>query len=113
MIVKLHQQITPDELIKVREEYGTFVKITVDVAREKVFAGGEYHADSEKILLEEGSSQSDIWGGGIDLQTGEIYTNAMVNIRPGVNPSQHILDADIRSIFTDIVRKYFKDYVKD
>jgi len=49
-----------------------------------------------------------IWGGGIDLETGAIDTFAIINIRPqDNNPSQEILDENIRKEFTSLVKKYF------
>lgn len=37
-----------------------FVKLTVDVRMRRI-AGGEWHADTERLLIETGSKQEDIW----------------------------------------------------
>ncbi len=44
------------------EAQGNYIKLAVDVARDVVAGGGEYHADCEESLLEDGSRQDDIWG---------------------------------------------------
>lgn len=40
------------------------------------------HIQGEEILLKDGLKQSDIWGGGVDLDTEVIDFNSMINIRP-------------------------------
>ena len=56
-----------------------------------------------------GSKQSNLWGGGIDIETGEIDYNSMVNIRPNQdNPSRDIMSMEIRKTFDEIVTKILK-----
>jgi hypothetical protein len=43
------------------EELETYIKLAVDVERNILAGGGEYHADCEEVLLENGSRQEDIW----------------------------------------------------
>lgn len=38
------------------------VKAVVDVSREVMAIGGQMHADEEALLLDDGSSQADVWG---------------------------------------------------
>jgi hypothetical protein len=42
-------------------ELETHIKLAVDVERNVLAGSGEYHADCEEVLLEEGSRQEDIW----------------------------------------------------
>jgi hypothetical protein len=44
------------------EELGIYIKLAVDVERNILAGGGEYHADCEEALLEDGSRQEDVWG---------------------------------------------------
>lgn len=63
--MKIHiirQRATEDEIQEMLEELETYIKLSVDVEREILAGGGEYHADCEEVLLEDGSRQEDIWG---------------------------------------------------
>lgn len=45
------------------EQYGSMIKIVVDIRRELLGGGGgEMHADCEDVLLEAGSESDDLWG---------------------------------------------------
>jgi len=59
--------LTKEEILKLQKVYGDYIKLTVDLEKERMVAGGELHADGEKILLEREGKQDDVWGGGINL----------------------------------------------
>jgi len=100
--------LTKDEILNLRKKYGDYIKLTIDVGNQWIIAGGELHADGEKILLEKGSSQDNVWGGGINLADSQVDTTAVLNIRPRLgNDNLEILDSEIRGKFTAIVKKYF------
>lgn len=104
-MVLVGENLTNENLDQAREDYEFYLKITVDIEKEVVLIGGEYHADAEKLLLEKyGSLQSDVWGGGFNLRTKKFETNAIVNIRPGKNESMEILDPKIRKRFLNLVQ---------
>lgn len=66
------------------------------------------HYESEQILLKTGSSQSDLWGGGIDLETKTIDFNSFINIRPNdQNNSNEILDSVKRQKFEYLMTFFF------
>lgn len=68
------------------------------------------HFEGEKILMEQGSKQSDIWGGGIDLETKVIDFNSFINIRPNDNnTSNEIQDAEIRKNYEELTKFFFKE----
>lgn len=107
MIILLEKPATEDDIKKASEELGDYIKIIVDIVRYKVAIGGELHADAEKLMIEQGSKQKDIWGGGIDLATKKLFTNAMINIRPNQgNDSMEILDQDARQVFLEVARQH-------
>ena len=58
----IRQRATKKEIREMREELETYIKLAVDVERDILAGGGEYHADCEEALLEEGGRQEDIWG---------------------------------------------------
>jgi|WetSurSiteA1Bulk_404760.scaffolds.fasta_scaffold121938_1 hypothetical protein len=109
MIIFLKGKASEEEIKKASEEFGDYVKIVVDIAREIVCLGGKFHADAEKELLERGSLQKDIWGGGLDLKNGHIDTTAIINIRPLLgNDTMEIIVPGIREAFLKLAEKYLK-----
>ncbi|KKQ53023.1 hypothetical protein A2865_02715 [Candidatus Woesebacteria bacterium RIFCSPHIGHO2_01_FULL_39_17] len=110
-IVVVEDKLTKEDFEKAREDYKIYIKITIDLKKETVVLGGEYHADAEKLLLERGSRQENIWGGGVNLETGNFETNAIINLRRG-NNSTEILDPEKRKEFLRIVRRVLREHVK-
>lgn len=99
-----------EDIKKLQKQWGNYLKLTVDIENEWVVVGGELHADGEKILLEKGSFQDNIWGGGIDTKNKIIDTTAVLNLRARLgNDSLEILDPEIRGKFIKIAKYYFKE----
>lgn len=111
-IIIVKGNLSKQEFEEARRDYEAYIKITVDLEREAVVLGGEYHADAEKMLLEQGSLQDNIWGGGVNLETRQFETNAIVNLRVGKNDSTEILDPEKRTKFLGLARRVLSDYVK-
>ena len=106
----IDKKLTKKEISSLQKKYGDYAKLTVDVENTWVIAGGELHADGEKILLGKGSKQDDIWGGGINLFDKQIDTTAVLNIRPLLdNDNLEILDPEVRKKFHGIIKKYFEE----
>ena len=107
MILILTKRATVEELKRVAEDFGgLYIKVVVDVGRGILAAGGERHFDAEQKLLEDGSNQPDLWGGGVDVKVGEIDYNSMINLRPNQdNLSREILSSEIRKEFDKILRR--------
>lgn len=107
----IDKKLSKAEITKLRRKYGDYVKLTIDVSNEWIVAGGELHADGEKILLSRGSEQDSIWGGGVDFVSKQIDTTAVLNIRPRLgNDNLEILNPDVRKKFHAIIKKIFKEY---
>ena len=105
MILIIRKKATKEEIKKMAEDFHGYIKVVVDIERETLAGGGKKHVDCEQMLLEDGSRQDNLWGGGIDVQTKEIDYNSMINIRPSQgNMSREIMDADIRQKFDKIVQ---------
>ena len=62
----LEKSLSREEIAGLVKEYGHYLKITADIKRGKLVVGCPLHADGEKNLLEKGSSQDSIWGGGLN-----------------------------------------------
>ena len=68
--------------------FGDMVKAVVDVNREVLAVNSELHSDLEALLLEDGSSQKDLWGINLypAMSTDDfVEFDSMINIRPGQN----------------------------
>src|SRR3989304_8342580 len=103
-IIVIKGSLTSKDVAAAREDYEFYIKITADIENEIVVIGGEYHADAEKLLIEKYNSLSkNIWGGGFNFKIKSFETNAIINLRPGVNESMEIVDSKIRKRYIDLV----------
>ena len=104
----LKSAITHNELQKIAgETFGDFVKAVVDIRRRTMAIGGELHADEEALLLQDGSTQQDLWGINLypSLQ-GEsmIEFDSMINVRPSQgNRSRNVEDSVTRTKIIELV----------
>ncbi|MCA9371419.1 hypothetical protein KC726_00830 [Candidatus Woesebacteria bacterium] len=113
MIILLSKPATDEDIQNASVHYPNYIKITIDIEKELIAIGGEYHADAEKILLENGGNSDYIWGGGLDLITGEIETNAIVNIKPKRgNRSTELLEEKTRNTFISIAKQFLTNHAK-
>lgn len=110
MIITSDKPFTKEEVEELKEEFDVYIKTVIDVERKVCSAGCDRHFESEKLLLEDGSNQSNIWGGGIDLETKIIDFNSFINIRPkDKNTSNEIQDATIREEYEKLTRFFFSE----
>jgi hypothetical protein len=86
------------------------VKAVVDTERELVALDGELHADLEALLLENGSSQKNLWG--INFYPGLcgddfLEFDLMINMRPSQgNMSRGVDDKAIRQKIVAVVSRW-------
>ena len=105
MLLMVKQKASRETIEKIAEDLGGYIKVSVDVRRKILSAGGKLHVDGEKLLLEDGSRQADVWGGGLDLETGSIDFDSVINLRPAQNnPSREVLNQEIRRQMEVIIR---------
>ncbi len=105
----LRQAPTRDQLQEMLEAQGSYIKLAVDVAQGIVVGGGEYHADCEEILLEQGSRQEDIWGADWYPDRRTVTFGALINIRPRQdNRSMEVQDPALRARIEQVVRAVFE-----
>ncbi len=109
MVITKSSPFTRDEIDKLKELFGVYIKTVIDINKKICSAGANRHFESETILLDRGSKQSDLWGGGIDMETKVIDCNSFINIRPGDgNTSNEIQSQDVRKKFEDLTNYFFK-----
>jgi hypothetical protein len=93
--------------------FGDMVKAVVDVARGIMAAGGELHSDEEALLLDDGSTQRDLWG--INLypdETGSdwIEFDSMINVRPSQGNRSRGVEAEAtRQAILAVVQRLVRD----
>ena len=110
MIITKTTPFTKEEIKKVSEVFGSYIKTVIDIKKKICSAGCDRHYDSERILLGLGSNQRYIWGGGVDLETKIIDFNSLINIRPhDDNNSNEIQDKKIREEYKKLTEYFFKD----
>lgn len=110
MIITKTTPYSKEEIQKLREKFDVYVKTVIDIKEKVCSAGSDRHFESEKILLDQGSNQSDLWGGGIDIETKEIDGNSFINIRPtDNNPGNEIMNPEIREEFIKLTKYFFSE----
>lgn len=91
---------------------GPMVKGAVDVKRGLLAIDANLHADLEKLLLEDGSVQDDVWGINLWFEDeGEdlIEFDSMINVRPRQNNrSRDVEDPATRQKIVEIVQKWIQ-----
>ncbi len=110
MIITKSTPYTKAEIYKLQEVFDTYIKTVIDIQNNICSAGCDRHFESEKLLLDKGSKQSNLWGGGIDLETKTIDFNSFINIRPtDNNSSNEIQDKSLRNIYEELSKYFFKE----
>ncbi len=112
MIITKSEPFTKEEIEKLKEVFDVYIKTVIDIQRQVCSAGMDRHYEGEKILLDQGSKQSDVWGGGIDLETKVIDFNSFINIRPNDNnTTNQIQNSDIREKYEKLTKFFFSEVI--
>ena len=90
-----------------KEFYEDMIKGVVDIEREVIALGGEYHMDANNVLIEDGSKQTDVWGFNVHLDRAReawLEYTSLVNIRPlQGNKSMKVEDDALRAKMKQII----------
>lgn len=106
---QIDQAISLTDLTTMSERmYGGLVKGVIDIKRDVLVLDAEMHADLEQFLLQNGSSQNDLWG--INLYPHRynseefVEFDSMINLRPSQkNLSRGVEDAAIRQRIIELI----------
>lgn len=105
MLLAINKKATQEEIKKMAEDFDGYIKVVVNLELKILAGGGKRHVEGEQKLLNDGSKQQNLWGGGVDLETKEIDYNSIINLRPSQdNPSRDIMSSEIRKEFDRIVK---------
>ncbi len=108
MIVTKSTPFSSEEIEQAKELFEVYIKTVIDIKRKVCSAGMDRHFEGEQILLDQGSLQSDLWGGGIDLETREIDFNSFINIRPADDNTKNEIQSEIvKSQFKQLSEYFF------
>lgn len=114
MVITKSEPYTKIEIQKLQEQFGTYIKTVIDIENKVCSAGPDRHFESEKILIDSGSKQPNIWGGGIDINSKVIDYNSFINIRPNDNNNSNEIQSEkIRNKYKKLTEYFFREiYVK-
>lgn len=109
----VREPLARSELVTIAsEQFGDMVKAVVDIERRIMALGGELHSDEEALLLDDGSSQRNLWGINLYPSADEadwIEYDSMINVRPSQgNRTRGVEDAELRDAIRRIVNKLVK-----
>jgi hypothetical protein len=101
----------PSSLIQIwdsREiDFVEMMKIVVDIRQQILAIDGDMHADLEKLLLDNGSRQQDLWGANVyplKEKSDQLEFTSFINIRPSQgNRKMEVQDPDIKKLMQSIV----------
>ena len=100
--------ITRAILKKMSEKmFEDLVKAVVDVEKKIMYVDAQMHADMEKVMLEQGSDQKDLWGINLypdDTEDSWIEFDSLINLRPSWgNKTRGVDDREVQKQIRDIV----------
>lgn len=106
----IRDKITKQELSELAKEfYVEMVKGVADIERDIIALGGEWHMDANQVLIEDGSSQENLWGFNIYLDKSKeerLEYNSLINIRPKQgNKSMEVESKEIQNDILEIIDK--------
>lgn len=89
------------------------IKAVVDIKKEIMAVDSPMHYDCEQLLLENGSSQENLWGVNLYLDSDNIDDlvefDSMINIRPAQgNRTRNVEDKDTQEKIKSVVKKWLK-----
>ena len=110
----LQEPISREELKSLAgNTFGEMIKCVADVRQGCLALDANLHADLERLLLENGAAQEDLWGFNLWVdEDGEdfIEFDSLINIRAWQNnPSRDVLDPVNRDAIRHIVSQFIFD----
>jgi hypothetical protein len=109
VIIILSKKISKEQLKQAREVYADYIKTVLDVEKNTMAIGGEYHSDCEEVLIKSGSKPENLFGGGYRVSTKEIEYMAMSNYKPALGKNTYeIMDPDVRQKLANLTKEFLE-----
>lgn len=113
-MIILEHPISRAELKKyAANTFGDMIKCVADVEKGLLAIDADLHADLERMMLENGSEQTSLWGFNLypdEIGDDFIEYDSLINIRSWQgNPSRDVLDKDVRERIASIVSKFITE----
>ena len=110
----LQQAISISQLKELAQNtFGDMIKCVADVKRGLLAVDADLHSDLERLLLEDGSAQENLWGFNLWVEEeGEdfIEYDSLINIRSWQgNPSRDVSDPQVRESIKTIVGQFIAE----
>lgn len=107
----IREKISKGELRDIFEKsYGTMVKIVVDIEKDILSLGCEFHIDCNEELINDGSVQKNLWGANLYRKDYSIDFVSLTNIKPlEGNRSMEIQDPAVKQKVEKIIRELLCD----
>lgn len=61
IIILRDKKATKEQIKKMSYAYGSYIKVVIDIEKEVLAGGADMHYDEEKLLLEYGCKQENLW----------------------------------------------------
>lgn len=105
-VILVKSKATASQMADMLSALDNYIKVAVDIRLGILAGGGVMHADCEKVLLDAGSKQTDIWGADWYPEEKRVEFGSLINIRPRQNNrAMQIQDVKIRQEVEQVIRK--------
>jgi len=106
----IREKIDQGELKKfLGHPFQEVIKFVVDIERGIIALGGELHSDAAELLIKDGSSQMNLWGGNLyplKPKEEQIEYSSLTNLKPAQGHlSMDIQDPEIIAKINQIIDK--------
>ena len=104
-VLLIKSKVTAKQAEDMLSALESYIKVAVDIKLGILAGGGVMHADCEKVLLDAGSKQRDVWGADWYPKDKSVGFGSLINIRPRQhNRSMEIQDPEIKRKVEVIIR---------
>jgi len=109
MIFILDKKITPEQFKQACEVYSDYIKTVIDIEKNILAVGGEYHIDCEEVLVKYGSKQENLFGGGYRVSAKEVEYMAMSNYKPALGKvTYEIMEPEVRQKLANLTKTFLE-----
>jgi hypothetical protein len=110
----IKKRISKEELKEITERnFETMVKVDIDIEKEILSIGGEWHSEGEELLVRDGSDSQNVWGINFypwNTTKERIEYISLINVKPAIgHKTMKIKDEKIKDKINKIVKELLLD----